>query len=82
MAKGATQHTRSRGPQSDAVFLNEESRRGSLANGSQVMPRPQFSQPDNGTFTFAAGQLGPHYNPTNQRMKSGNVETDLSGGLY
>jgi len=82
MAKGATQRPRSRGPQAGAKFLDEESRRGTLGNGNQVMPRPTFTQPDNGTFTYAPGQLGPHYDPTSARMKSGNQETDLKAGLY
>jgi len=46
------------------------------------MPRPTFTQPDNGTFSYAPGQLGPHMSIVGRRMKSGNVETDLSGGLY
>ena len=80
--KGATQRQKDRRPQSSAVFLNEEPNRATLANGNQVMPRPTFTQPDNGTFTHAPGQLGPFYDPTKTRMKVGNVETDLHGGLY
>ena len=82
MAKGATQRKNSRGPNQSAVFLNEQSGRSVLGNGNQVMPRPTFTQPDNGTFSSAPGQLGPRYNPTGRPMKVGNVETDLSGGLY
>lgn len=82
MAKSATMGKNSRGPQSSATFLNEQSGRGVLGNGKQVMPRPQFVQPDNGTFSFGPGQLGPHYNPSTAPMKVGNVTTDLAGGLY
>jgi len=82
MAKGATQRPRSRGPQPGSVFLGEESRRGTLANGNQMMPRPTFTQPDNGTHTSAPGSLGPHYDPTSKPMHVGNQETDLKAGLY
>jgi len=82
MAKSATQGQRARLPQAPSVFLNEEHRRATLGNGKQVMPRPTFTQPDNGTFTYAPGELGPFYDPTKRPMKVGNVETDLHGGLY
>lgn len=82
MAKGATQRQKDRGPRPSAVFLNEEQDRGVLGNGNQVMPRPNFTQPDNGTFTHAPGMLGPHYDPTSRPMHVGNQETDLKAGLY
>lgn len=82
MAKGATQRQKDRGPRPSAVFLNEEKDRAVLGNGNQVMPRPTFTQPDNGTFTHAPGMLGPHYDPTSQPMHVGNQETDLKAGLY
>lgn len=82
MAKGATQRQKDRGPRPDSVFLNEESRRSVLGNGNQVMPRPTFTQPDNGTFTHAPGSLGPHVDPTSRPMHVGNQETDLKAGLY
>lgn len=82
MSKGATQRQKDRGPKPDAVFLNEERHRGVLGNGNQVMPRPRFTQPDNGTFTHAPGVLGPFYDPTSQPMHSGNQVTDLKAGLY
>lgn len=82
MAKGATQRQKDRGPRPSAVFLNEEPDRAVLGNGNQVMPRPNFTQPDNGTFTHGPGMLGPHMDPTTRPMHVGNQETDLTGGLY
>ena len=72
MAKGATQRQKDRGPNASAVFLNEEARRATLANGNQMMPRPTFTQPDNGTHTHAPGSLGPFYDPTSKPMHIGN----------
>jgi hypothetical protein len=63
-------------------FLKEESRRGKLPSGSEVMPKPHFVQPDNGSQTGRPGGLHASYDPTKARVKSGNVETDLTGGLY
>jgi hypothetical protein len=80
--KGATQRQKDRGPNSASVFLREEDRRAVLGNGNQMMPRPTFTQPDNGTHTHAPGTLGPHYDPTSRPMKVGNTETDLRAGLY
>ena len=63
-------------------FLKEENERGKLANGRRVMPQPKFVQPDNGSQTGHPGGLHAGYDPTKARVKSGNVETDISGGLY
>lgn len=65
-----------------AQFLEEERFRGKLPGGSLVTPRPHFAQPDNGTHTEISVSLDIEYPLTSQRMKSGNVETDLNGGLY
>lgn len=82
MAKSGTQGQRDRRPQGPSVFLGEENRRSVLGNGKQVMPRPTFTQPDNGTFTSMPGSLGPHFDPTSRPMKVGNAEHDLHGGLW
>lgn len=76
-----------RGPNNSGVpseFLKEESYRGALLPSRfKVMPSPTFVQPENGTQTGSdAISLDLGYNPTTKRMKSGNVTTDLSGGLY
>ncbi len=63
-------------------FLKEEPERGKLGNGSEVMPKTHFVQVDNGVQTGAPGGLHPGTDITKVRMKSGNVEKDLSGGLY
>lgn len=63
-------------------FPDEEAQREKLANGREVMPKPHFSQPDNGTQAVGSGTLGVHYDITKTRVKSGNVETDISGGLF
>lgn len=68
-----------------AGFLNEEPRRGRLTNGSEVMPRPHFVQIDNGAHNASPGgdsKIGIGYNPTKARMKSSNLEKDISGGLF
>jgi len=66
-----------------ATFPEEEDHRGRLPGKALVTPRPQFVQPDNGAHTSGAhAPLDIMYPVTSQRMKSGNVETDLNGGLY
>lgn len=68
-----------------AGFLDEESRRGRLDNGAEVMPRPRFAQIDNGTHNAENSgglKIGVGYDPTKARLKSGNIETDLHGGLF
>ncbi len=63
-------------------FLKEEKERGRLPSGSEVMPKTHFVQVDNGAQTAGPGGLHPGTDITKMRMKSGNVEKDLSGGLY
>lgn len=65
-----------------AQFLEEESSRGKLPGGRRTLPKTSFVQPDNGAQTGAPGGLNPYTDPTKRRIKSGNVETDISGGLY
>jgi hypothetical protein len=67
----------------DSIFPNEEDKRGKLANGKTFMPAPHFDQMDNGVHTGSdSSPLGLDFDPTRCRVKSGNVETDLNGGLF
>ena len=63
-------------------FLQEEHQRGKLPSGKRVMPEPKFVQPETGAQTGHPGGLHAYYDPTKARVKSGNVETDIHGGLY
>lgn len=64
-------------------FPAEEPRRGKLGNGRKVMPETRFTQVPNGTQTgHEGGGLTPATDISRMRVKSGNVEKNLNGGLY
>lgn len=67
-----------------ARFLGgEEHVRGKLPNGKLTMPEPHFVQPRNGAHLGQeGGMLSVTSDLRNVRVKSGNVETDIHGGLY
>lgn len=67
-----------------ARFLGgEEKVRGRLPNGKLIMPEPKFVQPRTGShLAHEGGMLSVTSDLRGVRVKSGNVETDIHGGLY
>ena len=66
------------GQHSSNYFPWEEHLRGQSRSGKFVLPKPSFSQPDNGVNTAGGEHLTPDYNPS---VKSGNTKFEHDFGL-